>query len=319
MFDKDEEKVKGGREVEGHKERSLPPGLVEVARRKPRRYLLLFPGALVGIGVLLLLWIQRPPSPPEVGLQQVVAVPEAMNQTSAAPSLPEEPPKVPSADQAPLAPKAEEKGGEIPAPEGGTVTKATTASPREASVEEGTAKPRGASPGSPPEHEGILTQTPPPPPSGLEHLWTARAFEEAGDYRRAVREYLQYLKGRKDPKVVHKVALLYLRLGALEEAERYFREAMRLDPDDPAVRINYAVSLAKRGRTQEAEGLLRQVLEVEPTNIHALFNLALLMERTGRREEAKELYLRLSALGDPSGEEGLRRLGFTGSDTSGQP
>jgi len=306
------------------KDRQLPPGLADIARRKPRRYLLLIPGIAVLAGVLFLLWLQKATRTPEVRQKQWTTIAQSVNQTEAAS---QGSPRQPVEAKRGLVVEVKDIRKEQPqTPQARSVSKEVTTSPMESSTKrepesspaevKEPEKPTQGPPSSKPE--GIVAQPPPPAP-GLEHLWTARVMESRGDYRGAIREYLEYLRGERDPKVIHKVATLYLKVGALEEAERYFREAMALDPGDPGIRTNYAVLLAKRGRTEKAEALLREVLEGEPTNIYALFNLALLMEKAGRWNEARELYQKLSSLGDPSGQEGLRRLGFTGSSSSGQP
>ena len=55
----------------------------------------------------------------------------------------------------------------------------------------------------------------------------------------------------REPSVHSSMALLYDRMGKRSDADREFREALRLAPHDPDTLNNYAVYLCREGRTDE--------------------------------------------------------------------
>jgi predicted CXXCH cytochrome family protein len=91
---------------------------------------------------------------------------------------------------------------------------------------------------------------------------------------------------------------LYANLGQAEEAERYYRLALKIDDLFLPARMNLAVLLSREGRTPEAEQLLREALEAYPENSEAAYSLGLLLVEGGRTEEALE-WLRRAADADP--------------------
>ena len=57
---------------------------------------------------------------------------------------------------------------------------------------------------------------------------------------------------RKNARAWHYLALSLVKRGAHEEAEHAFKKAIRLSPDDAAIRLNFAYLLQKLGRNDEA-------------------------------------------------------------------
>lgn len=277
--------------VNFQKKRSLPPGLAEVVRRRKRRIVIVPPVVLLGLGIVVLFWVKgiRPPiSSPKGGPMEEVVVTETGEGAGGPSGIQEvsKPPE-PSVSEVPQVPLVER---DVPQESHRQV------------------EPKGK------ETSGSKTEEADggkgSPSQGLEHLWLARSYEQRGEYGKAIGEYLAFLQLREDPKVLNRVAVLYLKVDNLQEAERFLKRALSLSPDNLGFLINYAVVLAKQGSTARAEEVLMKVLERDPNNPDALFNLALLMEKEGNLEGARELYRRLSLLGDPSGREGLRRLGL---------
>jgi tetratricopeptide (TPR) repeat protein len=92
--------------------------------------------------------------------------------------------------------------------------------------------------------------------------------------------------------------------GRTEEAEREFRRAVAIDPDDVPGRTALATFLQKARRGREAEEEYGRILLLDPGHRPAIFNLADLLWRSGRREEASVLYrryLELPPAGDGAG------------------
>ncbi len=151
----------------------------------------------------------------------------------------------------------------------------------------------------------------PPFPTLYAHLWRAKEYEEQGNYEEAIKEYLKFCNLKREVNVLNRVALLYLKIGKLEEAENLLEEALSIDPENRGVLLNLSVVKFKLGQSEKAKELLEELLKKDPTNRKALFNIALIHEMLGDRDEAKRFYLQLQELGDPEGKKGLERLGIT--------
>ena len=82
-----------------------------------------------------------------------------------------------------------------------------------------------------------------------------------------------------------------------EEAERAFREALKLDPGHYRSLVNLGGLLLKGGRLQEAvpllENSLKHTRQGSPESLAALTNLAVAQSQLGRSSEAAQLVLRI--------------------------
>ncbi len=83
------------------------------------------------------------------------------------------------------------------------------------------------------------------------------------------------------PNAHHYLAELYRRLERFDEADKHFRKALSLAPNDSALQNNYGVFLCDRGRIEESERQFLKVLDnpVYPERAQAYENLGLCMER----------------------------------------
>jgi tetratricopeptide (TPR) repeat protein len=82
------------------------------------------------------------------------------------------------------------------------------------------------------------------------------------------------------------VALLYVAVGALDEAVRHFAETIRLDPRSPAAHYNYGNVLLAQGQRQKAAGHFTNALALKPDYGLAHSGLGRLRRAEGRPEEA---------------------------------
>ncbi|MEN2994390.1 MAG: tetratricopeptide repeat protein [Thermodesulfovibrio sp.] len=141
-------------------------------------------------------------------------------------------------------------------------------------------------------------------------LYRAQDLEARGKYGEAISEYKEYLKitGKRDSKVLNKIATLYLLVGNLKEAFYYAEMALQESPDSVAVLINYGVINAKMGNLTKAEECFKKVISIFPENKTALYNLALLKEKKREYKEALTLYEKLYHLGDPQASEAIERV-----------
>jgi Flp pilus assembly protein TadD len=97
-------------------------------------------------------------------------------------------------------------------------------------------------------------------------------------------------KFRNSPFAHNGIGTALSRAGRMNEAEREFREALRLKPDYFEAGYNLGVSLVGEGRFAEAKLCFEQVLSVKPTLAEAQNNLGSLLRKEGRRGEALAHY-----------------------------
>lgn len=94
----------------------------------------------------------------------------------------------------------------------------------------------------------------------------------------------------------------YLRLRALIEAdggnfggaENDFQEALRLDPKNVVIMLNYANLLWKTNRMQDASKMYEQALALEPNNNAALTAMGYLSRETGQAAAAEDYFKKLA-------------------------
>ena len=94
------------------------------------------------------------------------------------------------------------------------------------------------------------------------------------------------------------------------EAVRQFREAARLGPDLPVVRLNLGLALNRTGAARAALDQLAEAVRLDPRLAAAHFAMGTLYERSGRDQEAIERYT-LAATHDPRHAEAHLRLADT--------
>ncbi|MDB6016777.1 MAG: transrane and repeat-containing protein 1-like [Pedosphaera sp.] len=84
--------------------------------------------------------------------------------------------------------------------------------------------------------------------------------------------------------------LLLSHLKRLDEAEQYFREALRINPGLEVAHNNYANLLKLLQRPEEAERHYREAIQINPENAAAHYNYANLVSELQRLEEAERHY-----------------------------
>jgi tetratricopeptide (TPR) repeat protein len=140
------------------------------------------------------------------------------------------------------------------------------------------------------------------------HYSLAMAYRGGGDLNRA-RQHLR-LRGdvglRPDDPLVDELPLLLkgaqvhllrgnvaLAAGALPDAVREYRLAVKDSPDGVTARVNMAVALVRMQNRDEAIQQLQLALQSEPENSTALYNLASLYQSGDQVRQAVELLRRL--------------------------
>ena len=109
----------------------------------------------------------------------------------------------------------------------------------------------------------------------------------------AFQEALSAPGGQEDPWVHSNLAYCYQELRQWEPAERHYRRAIELLPDNPDMLNNLGYFLADRNiRLDEAETLLKRVLNTDPDNPFYLDSLGWVYYRKGRLQQALDFVRR---------------------------
>jgi len=114
-----------------------------------------------------------------------------------------------------------------------------------------------------------------------------RSMERNDDLPGAIKMYREAIE--KDPSradALHRLAVLHSRMNKHEQAGGYFRQALRLDPDNPEILADHGYSLYLQRRWAEAERSLRRAISLKPQLSRAHTNLGLVMARTEKLDEA---------------------------------
>ena len=141
------------------------------------------------------------------------------------------------------------------------------------------------------------------------YLYTARAYENDGNYQMALSNYRSILT--VDPgnyMVMNNIASALIQLSSFEEAIGYAEQALRIRKRYVPSLINLGIAYSRLGKYAEGERSMKEALSVEPSNRFALINIGLLYERRDMYEKAGEYYLRLTNMGDVQGYLGLARI-----------
>jgi tetratricopeptide (TPR) repeat protein len=135
----------------------------------------------------------------------------------------------------------------------------------------------------------------------------AEAYEQAGDLEQAERLYdLAARLDKMDPVIPFNLGNVLDELGREREAEIAYRQAVARDPKFPDAWFNLGVLQEKVGRAEEALKSYERAFAVEPTHADALHNAALLLMRKREYSVALKLLEQLVVTSRPSSGEARR-------------
>lgn len=143
------------------------------------------------------------------------------------------------------------------------------------------------------------------PLSAEEHLTLGISYETKGMLDQAILEYKAALsKARSYSKAMVNLGNVYYKKGDFDTAEGYYKDALRIDRDDPYANNNLAWILLSKGvRLAEAESLAARAVEKDPKNkAYYLETLVLVYYKMGRLDEALERLDEAGSLADSSDE-----------------
>ena len=118
------------------------------------------------------------------------------------------------------------------------------------------------------------------------HNNLALAAIDMGELEVAEAHFRDSLAVKPQPAIYNDLGFVLEKQGLLDEADRAYREAIKLDAGLASAHYNLGVLLARAGKFAEAESHLRTVLAKNPENAAAHQALAQVLEKLGRTDEA---------------------------------
>jgi Tfp pilus assembly protein PilF len=156
-------------------------------------------------------------------------------------------------------------------------------------------------------------------PTAAEHVRSGMALEESGELDRAKAEYESALaQDRENPEILIELGNVHAQLKQYPEAEKYYRDALDFNPDNPMANNNLAWILVIQGvKLSEAEGLIRRAMYADPTRVSVyLDTMTYLYLRQERFSEAMNTLKAAENLVSPDDEALKAQLAKTRSIVS---
>ncbi len=104
------------------------------------------------------------------------------------------------------------------------------------------------------------------------------------------------------------LALAFAAEGKLQEATKYFEQALRLKPEYAESHYNFGLALAGQGRLPEAIEQWKQAVQINPDYAEAEFNLGVAFQQTGKPQEAVQHFQQVVRI-KPDSAEAYYNLG----------
>jgi Flp pilus assembly protein TadD len=134
----------------------------------------------------------------------------------------------------------------------------------------------------------------------------AASIAENGRREEAIRLLENLLPtGNKEPSLFYTLGLAHEDAGRQEDALRFYRRALELEPDMVAARINGGSILLAQKNLEAAVEEFRKAIEINPLEMAAHYNLAIALQMKGDSEGVQRA-LRMVVAIDPRIKEKLR-------------
>jgi len=143
----------------------------------------------------------------------------------------------------------------------------------------------------------------------LSYLRAADEFLKANDFIGAERQCRKGLElNPANAKVHSALGVALARQGKIDEAVKYFSQAVRLDPSDVDAHYSLGQAMARRQKYSEAIGHFQAVLQLEPDHVQAHGYMGSLLFAGGMLDEA-EVHLLEAVRLDPNYADAHYNLG----------
>ncbi|KAK2712020.1 hypothetical protein QYM36_010897 [Artemia franciscana] len=122
-----------------------------------------------------------------------------------------------------------------------------------------------------------------------------RLYADEGLYHKAIEVYsdaIHKMPSHYQPQSLYNMlGEAYFKLDQLEEAEYWYKEALRVKPDHIPAHLTYAKLLARQSKSVEAEEWFIKVRELAPSDSTVYHHYGQFLSETDRHPEAAELYI----------------------------
>ncbi|MFS2009587.1 tetratricopeptide repeat protein [Azospirillum sp. CT11-132] len=123
----------------------------------------------------------------------------------------------------------------------------------------------------------------------------ALSAERAGKLEEARARYLEALQAEpQNPKALHRLGVVELRLGRAREAVILFQKSLAI-AKDPEVYLDFGAAMAGMARWDAAATVYAAALRVAPDSVDAHYGLALALHSQGRPQDAEPHYRKVLA------------------------
>ncbi len=140
------------------------------------------------------------------------------------------------------------------------------------------------------ENLTVTTNTP-SKPSKEQIIKQAVQYHLKGNITKAVNYYQDFInQGFKDHRVFSNYGGILKGLGKLQEAEKFYRKAIELNPNYALAHSNLGNLLSDLGKLQEAELSIRKAIEIKPDYPEVHYNLGNILSDLGKLQEAEKFY-----------------------------
>jgi tetratricopeptide (TPR) repeat protein len=106
----------------------------------------------------------------------------------------------------------------------------------------------------------------------------------------------------------HSIAMAHLQAGRLADAERIYREILRIDARNVEALLHLGIIASMAGNYQVAINLTNQACSLRPDNPAILMNLGRICGLAGQRQQAQAAYRRVTEI-QPNQADALEYLG----------
>jgi len=125
-------------------------------------------------------------------------------------------------------------------------------------------------------------------------LKIARVQEQKGKLDKARELYSELYRGNpRNVEICQRLAVVSARMGETEQSERYFAEALRLDPNRAGLLTDYGYAKLMNNDYAGAEELLRRAAAISPGDKRAMNNLAIALGYQGKHEQSLATFRRV--------------------------
>ncbi|MBF0505617.1 MAG: tetratricopeptide repeat protein [Nitrospirae bacterium] len=141
------------------------------------------------------------------------------------------------------------------------------------------------------------------------HLYAAKNYESAKDYKQALSNYQEALRLEPgDYVIMNNISGIMLLMGRNNEALLFAKNALAKNRDYIPALINVGIASIKLNNAEDGKKYLTRALALDPSNKNSLLNLAILNEQNGDYEKAYSSFYKLAQSGDIQGYLGLARV-----------